>query len=222
MAYSEVLRFAAAAAAAAAAAEAAELQLLLAIFVKQVKEHPSLRWTAQLSIPRACKPCASHHPLQFGGSHKGGFQKEWFWRMFYRNETWTRLHSGVPPERKPERGYVRMFPRNENRNEGTFAKTTLFRNRPLFSQWLGKEVTIAEESLRFQIATLFLPALLQKLFWFWGGKVCRKFGGNLAGFFGPTKGRRKHFGTISEYFSWENSCLEKNISRQLRSADVPP
>ena len=27
----------------------------------------------------------------------------------------------VPPEREPERGYVRMFPRNENRNEGTFA-----------------------------------------------------------------------------------------------------
>ena len=29
----------------------------------------------------------------------------------------------VPQERKPERGYIRMFPRNENRNEGTFAKT---------------------------------------------------------------------------------------------------
>ena len=27
----------------------------------------------------------------------------------------------VPPERKPERGYIRMFPKNENRNEGTFA-----------------------------------------------------------------------------------------------------
>ena len=27
----------------------------------------------------------------------------------------------VPPERKPERGYIRMFPRNENWNEGTFA-----------------------------------------------------------------------------------------------------
>ena len=26
-----------------------------------------------------------------------------------------------PPERKPKRGYIRMFPRNENRNEGTFA-----------------------------------------------------------------------------------------------------
>ena len=38
----------------------------------------------------------------------------------------TRVHLDVPPERKPEREYVRMFPRNE----GTFAKTTLLRNRP--------------------------------------------------------------------------------------------
>ena len=74
----------------------------------------------------------------------------------------------VPPERKPERGYVRqnhpfgnrpfisqwpflvltkgwfpkgwfrrMFPRNESRNKGTFAKTTLLRNRPFISQWIG-------------------------------------------------------------------------------------
>ena len=27
----------------------------------------------------------------------------------------------VPPEREPERGFIRMFPRNEKRNEGTFA-----------------------------------------------------------------------------------------------------
>ena len=27
----------------------------------------------------------------------------------------------VPLERKPERGYIRMFPQNEKRNEGTFA-----------------------------------------------------------------------------------------------------
>ena len=39
----------------------------------------------------------------FAGSQRGGFPKGWFWRM---------------------------FPRNENRNEGTFAKTTLSRNRP--------------------------------------------------------------------------------------------
>ena len=76
------------------------------------------------------------------------------------------VSADVPPERKPERGYVRqnhpftkppfylpmtlfggfakgwfpkgwfrrMFPRNENRNEGTFAKTTLLRNRPFISQ----------------------------------------------------------------------------------------
>ena len=53
----------------------------------------------------------------------------------------------VPPERKLQRGYIRMFPRNENRNEGKFAcspgtktrkegkfaKTTLLRNRPFVS-----------------------------------------------------------------------------------------
>ena len=40
-----------------------------------------------------------------------------------------------PRNDKPERGYVRcMFPRNENRNEGTFAKTTLLRNRPFISR----------------------------------------------------------------------------------------
>ena len=53
----------------------------------------------------------------------------------------------VPPERE----HIRMFPRNENRNEGTFAcspgtktpmrarspkpKTTLLRNRPFIFQW---------------------------------------------------------------------------------------
>ena len=35
------------------------------------------------------------------------------------------------PRTKPERGSVRTFPRNENRNGGTFAKTTLF-TKPAF------------------------------------------------------------------------------------------
>ena len=50
----------------------------------------------------------------------------------------------VPRYQEPERGYFRMFPRNENQNEGTFprnenrnegifAKTTLLRNRPFVS-----------------------------------------------------------------------------------------
>ena len=65
-----------------------------------------------------------------------GFTKGWFSKKM--------VLADVPLERKPERGYVRMFPRNENRNEGTFAcspgtktrtrvhspKPTLLRNRP--------------------------------------------------------------------------------------------
>ena len=39
--------------------------------------------------------------------------------MFPRNENRNEGTSDVPPERKPERGYICMFPRNENRNEGT-------------------------------------------------------------------------------------------------------
>ena len=38
----------------------------------------------------------------FGGWQKGGFPKGWF-----------RVHSDVPPERKQERRYVRMFPRKK-------------------------------------------------------------------------------------------------------------
>ena len=49
------------------------------------------------------------------------FQKGGFGGCSPGTKTGTRVHSGVPPERKPETGYVRMFPRNENRNEGTFA-----------------------------------------------------------------------------------------------------
>ena len=48
------------------------------------------------------------------------FQKGGFGGSSPRTKTGTRVHSDVPPERKPERGYIRMFPRNENRNEGTF------------------------------------------------------------------------------------------------------
>ena len=42
--------------------------------------------------------------------------------------------ANVPRYQKTEGGYVRMFPQNRNRNEGTFAKTTLLRNRPFISQ----------------------------------------------------------------------------------------
>ena len=48
----------------------------------------------------------------------------------FRGLTPVEVLADVPLERKPEGGYVRMFPWNENRNEATFAKTTLLRNRP--------------------------------------------------------------------------------------------
>ena len=54
--------------------------------------------------------------------------------MFPRNENRNEGTFGCSLERKPERAYGRVFPQNENRNEGTFAKTTLLRNRPFVSQ----------------------------------------------------------------------------------------
>ena len=45
------------------------------------------------------------------GSQKGGFSK----RV---------VLADVPSERRPERGYIRMFFRNENGNEGMFACST--------------------------------------------------------------------------------------------------
>ena len=59
-----------------------------------------------------------------------GLTEGWFptW-----NEDLNEGTFGCSPERKPKGGYVRMFPQNENRNEGTFAKTTLWRNRPFVS-----------------------------------------------------------------------------------------
>ena len=39
-------------------------------------------------------------------------------RMFPQNETGTRVHTDVPPKRKPERGYVRMFPWSEKPEPG--------------------------------------------------------------------------------------------------------
>ena len=87
-----------------------------------------------------------------GGSQKGGFQKGGFGGCSPRTKTGTRVHSPKPPFWKPPfylpvkaflvltkgwfpKGWFRrMFPRNENRNEGTFAKTTLLGNRPFISQ----------------------------------------------------------------------------------------
>ena len=72
----------------------------------------------------------------------------------------------------------------------------------------------------------FLPALLQKLvsdffFDFWEGNFVGTLAGILRDFFGPTKDRLNNFGENFVAFFVRNSCLEKEISCQLRSADVP-
>ena len=84
-----------------------------------------------------------------------GLTKEWFSKRV--------VLADVPPERKPERGYIQMFPRNENRNEGTFAKTTLFRNRPFVSSRLFLvvarfepcEASLSQSTLKLGFSTMF-------------------------------------------------------------------
>ena len=70
-------------------------------------ERKSERGYVRQNHPFGNRPFISQWP--FSVLTKGWFPKGWFWRM---------------------------FPRNENRNEGTFAKTTLLGNRPFISQWL--------------------------------------------------------------------------------------
>ena len=97
-------------------------------------------------------PSPNHFGHFFGGSQKGGFQKGGFGGCSPGTKTGTKVCSPKPPfyetallsPNEPFRGFAkgwfpkgwfrRMFPRNENRNEGTFAKTTLLRNRPFISQ----------------------------------------------------------------------------------------
>ena len=50
-----------------------------------------------------------------------GFAKGWFSKRV--------VLADVPPEHKPERGCIRMFPRNENWNEGTLARLPRNENR---------------------------------------------------------------------------------------------
>ena len=95
----------------------------------------------------------------FAGSQKGGFPKGWFWRMFPRNEKiGTSVRSDVPPERKPERGYVRLFPRNET---GTRAHSP---KPPFYETALLSPLTNKKDSellLTFPVNATFSAALLE-------------------------------------------------------------
>ena len=121
-----------------------------------------------------CFFCVGFFPwLKFGGSQKGGFQKGGFGGCSPGTKTGTRVRSPKPPFWKPpfylpitlfgvdtegwfpEGWFRRMFPRNENRNEGKFAKTTLLRNRPFISQAQVQSLVAAPATLlRYVAATL--------------------------------------------------------------------
>ena len=113
-----------------------------------------------LNAPVSCLPLLSKSPRIFGHasvlesslSGLGGFQKGGCGGCSPGTKTGTRVRSPKPPFYAtallspseplwwltkrwfPKGWFRRMFPRNENRNEGTFAKTTLLRNRLFISQ----------------------------------------------------------------------------------------
>ena len=66
-----------------------------------------------------------------GGSQKGCFPKEWFWRMCPRNENRNEgTFACFPRNENWHEGTFACFPGNENRNEGAFAKNHPFANPP--------------------------------------------------------------------------------------------
>ena len=97
-----------------------------------------------VGVPRREKPLPfSGFPLLFffkkqglegqgtrGFARQGGFQKGGFGGCSpVPNKPERGYIRMFPWYQEPERGYIRMFPGTKNRKEGTFAKTTLFRNR---------------------------------------------------------------------------------------------
>ena len=60
------------------------------------------------------------------------FQKGGFGACSPGTKTGTRVHSDVPPERKPERGYVRMLPRNEKPERGHIRQNHPFGKPPFW------------------------------------------------------------------------------------------
>ena len=118
---------------------------------REVQTGPVLLWSNLVLTTEPKLPCEGH----FAGCCVGFFlvlfcyipsaQKSGVDKRVVSKRV---VFADVPLERKPERGYIGMFPqnekagtrvrsnvpRNENRNEGTFAKTTLLRNRPFISK----------------------------------------------------------------------------------------
>ena len=118
------------------------VSLLLQFLLSRKGRQPLLRYGFFLchAAQEKLRTRRRERSLNCRGLTKGWFPKGWFSKRV--------VLADVPPGRKPERGYIRMFPHNENRNEGTFAcsprnenrnegivaKTALLGNRPIISQ----------------------------------------------------------------------------------------
>ena len=136
-----------------------------------------------------------------------------------------------PPRTMPQTWYRKnTFPAPKGQLEMSSRQRFPIAPLSLEQQYVSCRAMLAAIDLRTIWCYYVLPALLQKLvgdfFDYWEGNLAGNFAGIFAGFFfwggGPQNKGSKNSGEISEHFSWENSCLEKIISRQLRAADVPP
>ena len=89
------------------------------------KNAPSSRYRYEdLISPDYLENIILTHELKFPQELVGAISYQNFWCVWQRKtpflprnsrgtKTGTRVHSDAPPERQPERGYVRMFPWNE-------------------------------------------------------------------------------------------------------------
>ena len=95
-------------------------------------EHRTLK---PLQFSSSLKLITSH--LWFGpfvGSQKGGFPKGWFWRMFPRNENWNEGTFGCSPGTKTGTRVSSHVPPERKPEQGHISQTTLLRNRPFVCQ----------------------------------------------------------------------------------------
>ena len=87
------------------------------------------RETSQQSKNALTPPPKTHLLTKIRGFAKGWFPKGGFGGCSPVPKTGTRVHSDVPPVPKTGTRVHSNVPRYQNRTEGTFAKTTLLRNR---------------------------------------------------------------------------------------------
>ena len=99
------------------------------------------------------------------GLLKGWFPKGWFWRMFPGTKTGTRVHSDVPPERKPERGRTFAFSPRTKTGKRAYSPKPPFYETPLLSPGENCRMTPLEHNQHKQRGLASAAGLCSSLFW---------------------------------------------------------